>query len=144
MKVVLQRVTSASVSVDSKAIGSIAKGLVVYVGISQDCTHEKLEWMAKKMLNLRLWASDQKGFDLSVQDVKGEILVISNFTLHGVIDGNKPNFRSAMQYEEAQKMYEVFVELLKNSNLKVETGEFGAKMDVSSVVDGPVNLVLER
>lgn len=144
MRVVLSRVHNASVVVNNSSVGSISKGLVLFVGISSDCTYEKLEWMARKIPQLRLWASDKKGFDLSLQDIEGELLVVSNFTLQGVIDGNKPNFRASMEYAKAQELFDLFVEMLRNTNLKVETGEFGAMMDVQMEHDGPVNLVLDR
>lgn len=144
MKLVVQRVDSASVKVDSKVVGSVGKGLLVLVGISKDCTEEKLDWVANKLINLRIWASKEKGFDLSVNDIKGEILIVSQFTLHGIIDGNKPNFRSSASFEEAKELYDLFVEKVKNSNLKVQTGEFGAMMKVESLNDGPVTLIVER
>ncbi len=144
MKLVIQRVLEASVEVDSKVVGSIDKGLLVLVGVSKDFDKKKLEWMVHKVLNLRLWASGEKGFDLSVSDIKGKILVVSQFTLHGIVEGNKPNFKNSAGYDDAKRIYDEFVFQLKESGLKVETGEFGAIMKVKLINDGPVTLVLEK
>ncbi len=104
MKLVIQRVLEASVEVDSKVVGSIDKGLLVLVGVSKDFDKKKLEWMVHKVLNLRLWASGEKGFDLSVSDIKGKILVVSQFTLHGIVEGNKPNFKNSAGYDDAKRI----------------------------------------
>jgi len=101
--------------------------------------------MVNKVLNLRIWQSEEKGFDLSVQDIKGEILVISQFTLFGDCSkGQKPNFRNAQDFDKAEDTYNLFVNKLKESGLKVETGSFGAMMKISSENDGPVTLVVEK
>lgn len=105
MKAILQRVNNAKVEVDNKIVGKINQGLLVFIGISNDWNQEKFDWIIKKIINLRLWKSDKKGFDLSVKDINGEILVISQFTLHGEIKGNKPNFRNSLNYEEAKEIY---------------------------------------
>ena len=144
MKAVIQRVNNASVKVDNKTVGKIDKGLVVLLGISKDWTEEKFEWLAKKIINLRLWGSDVKGFDLSLNDIKGDILLVSQFTLHGVVKGNKPNFRNSLDYETAEKIYEKFIIKLKESGLKIETGVFGAKMKVNLENDGPVTMIIEK
>jgi len=144
MKAVIQRVNEANVKVDNKIVGQINKGLVVLLGISKDYSDEKFEWLAKKIINLRIWGSETKGFDLSINDIKGEILLVSQFTLHGSIKGNKPNFRNSLEYNLAQEVYERFISKLKESGLKVETGEFGAKMKVNLENDGPVTIILEK
>lgn len=144
MKIVLQRVSSASVEVDSKIVGKIGKGVLILLGIGEDYTEDKLEYFVKKIPNIRLWASDKKGFDLSLKDIDGEILVVSQFTLHGVLNGNKPDFHNSMKADKAEEIYDRFVLKLKEQGLKVETGKFGAMMNVSLINDGPVTLVLER
>jgi len=144
MKAIIQRVNKAHVEVDNNIIGKINKGLVVLLGISKDWNDEKFDWLAKKIINLRIWGSETKGFDLSVNDIKGEILLVSQFTLHGKIKGNKPDFRNSLEFSLAQDIYEKFIIKLKESGLKVQTGEFGAKMKVSLENDGPVTIILEK
>lgn len=145
MKAVIQRVSSALVEVDKKVVGSISKGLLVYLGISKNFTEEKFNWMINKVLNFRIWNSERKGFDLSVSDIKGEILVISQFTLYGDCSkGLKPNFRDSQDFDKAEEIYNRFIEKLKESGLKVESGVFGAKMKVNSVNEGPVTLIIEK
>lgn len=145
MKAVIQRVNFASVEVDKKIVGKIEKGLLVYLGISNQCNNEKINWIIKKILNLRLWRSENKGFDLSVEDISGEILIVSQFTLHAIIDGNKPNFKNSAQYDEAKLIYDDFIDKLKTkTKLKIQTGEFGAMMKIKSENDGPVTIILEK
>ena len=145
MKLVIQRVSSASVEVDNSVIGKISNGFLVYVGISKDYTESKLDWMVNKLLHLRAWSSKEKGFDLNIQQVKGEILVISQFTLYGdCSSGHKPKFNNAKEFDEAREIYNSFVERLKKTGLNIQTGEFGAKMKVSSVNEGPVTLIVEK
>lgn len=145
MKVLIQRVNHASVEVDSQIVGKIDKGLVLFVGISKDFTEEKLDYMVKKIPKLRLFNSQNKGFDLSIKDVEGEILIVSQFTLHGKIDANKPNFINSAEYEKAKEIYNRFIEKIKQeSKLKVESGIFGAMMKVNLENDGPVTIIIDR
>lgn len=146
MRVVVQRVLSSQVSVDGEVIGKIGKGLNLLVGISDTDTEAELDWMTRKCLDLRLFPEGDRGrFDLSVQEVKGELLVISQFTLYGDCrKGRRPSFDRAAVPEKAERLYEHFVEKLKASGLKVETGQFGAMMQVSIENDGPVTVILER
>ncbi|UIE40184.1 D-aminoacyl-tRNA deacylase [Leptodesmis sichuanensis] len=146
MKVVIQRVLSSQVVVDGQIVGKIARGLNLLVGISNTDTEAELEWMARKCLELRLFPAAEGGrFDCSVQDIKGELLVISQFTLYGDCrKGRRPSFDRAAAPEVAQALYEKFVEKLRTSGLKVETGIFGAMMQVSIENDGPVTLVIEN
>jgi D-tyrosyl-tRNA(Tyr) deacylase len=144
MKLLIQRVKEAEVIVNSQQVGSISKGLLVFIGISKECTYEKLEWGAKKLTNLRLWASQEKGFDLNLRDVEGSILVVSQFTLFAELDGNKPNFRKSQDFDKAKEFYEYFLACLENEGISVQTGEFGAMMDVKLVNDGPVTLIVEK
>ncbi|MFP4402333.1 MAG: D-aminoacyl-tRNA deacylase [Candidatus Nanoarchaeia archaeon] len=145
MRVVLQRVKSASVSVDGKIVGECGRGLCLLVGISNEFEESKLDWMVNKILNLRCWSENNWGFDLNVQDIKGEILVVSQFTLHGrVHKGAKPDFSKSMNYEDAQIIYKRFIQKLKEKGVSVQSGEFGAMMEVNIINDGPFTLVLEK
>jgi D-tyrosyl-tRNA(Tyr) deacylase len=146
MKVVIQRVLSSQVVVDGQIVGKIGRGLNLLVGISNTDTEAELEWMARKCLELRLFPAAEGGrFDCSVQDIKGELLVISQFTLYGDCrKGRRPSFDRAAAPEVAQALYEKFVEKLRTSGLKVETGIFGAMMQVSIENDGPVTVIVEK
>ena len=145
MRVVLQRVTASQVVVDSETIGKIGQGLNLLVGIADTDTDAELEWMAKKCLELRIFPDDQGKFDRSVLDINGELLVISQFTLYGDCrKGRRPSFDRAAAPARAEALYDQFVEKLRQSGLRVETGRFGAMMQVSIENDGPVTLILER
>jgi D-tyrosyl-tRNA(Tyr) deacylase len=146
MRVILQRVTSSKVIVEGHTIGEIGRGLNLLVGIADTDTEAELDWMARKCLELRVFPKDDGGrFDQSVQEIRGELLVISQFTLYGDCrKGRRPSFDQAAAPEKAENLYEQFVEKLRQSGLKVETGKFGAMMQVSIENDGPVTLVLER
>jgi D-tyrosyl-tRNA(Tyr) deacylase len=145
MKLVIQRVNNAKVEVNNSIIGQIDKGLLIFLGISKDFSQEKLDWIINKVLKLRLWSSERKGFDLSIRDIKGEILVVSQFTLYGDCNkGTKPCFNKSADYEIAKKIYNKFISKLKESNLKIESGEFGSMMKVSLENDGPVTIILEK
>lgn len=146
MRVVLQRVQSSQVIVNGQVIGKIGRGLNLLVGIASTDTEAELDWMAKKCLELRLFPGEEGDrFDRSIQEIKGELLVISQFTLYGdARKGRRPSFDQAAAPEFAEKYYDRFVEKLRQSGLQVETGEFGAMMQVSIENDGPVTLILER
>lgn len=146
MKCLIQRVNNAKVDVGGETVGSVNKGLLIFIGISKGYNETKLDWMVNKILKLRLWGSDQKGFDNSVMDISGEILVVSQFTLYADCQkGTKPSFEKSMEGRKAKEVYELFIEKLKeNSELKIEQGKFGAKMNVSLENDGPVTIILER
>lgn len=145
MRVVLQRVTSSSVVVDGQVVGQIGHGLNLLVGIAAGDTPEDLDWMARKCLELRIFADESGKFSRSVQDIGGELLVISQFTLYGDCrKGRRPSFDQAAPPELANPLYEAFVERLRQSGLRVETGQFGAMMQVAIANDGPVTLILER
>jgi D-tyrosyl-tRNA(Tyr) deacylase len=144
MRAVVQRVTSSSVSVDEKIIGKIGLGFNVLIGISKDDTLDDLEYIKDKVINLRVFQDENDKMNLSLLDVKGELLIISQFTLYGDCrKGRRPNFMEAQGGVEANKLYEEFIKLLKTSNLKVETGEFGADMKVQINNDGPVTILLD-
>ncbi len=146
MRIVIQRVKTSSVSVEGKIIGKIGQGLNLLVGIGENDTSDCLDWMVKKCLELRLFPDEEgKSWQKSVQDIQGELLVISQFTLYGDCrKGRRPSFSQSAMPEEAELLYNQFVEKLRQSGLKVETGKFGAMMEVIIENDGPVTLILER
>ena len=144
MRVVVQRVNSSKVTVEGEIVGSINKGLNLLIGISKEDTEEDLLYLKDKILNLRIFEDENDKMNLSLLDVKGEILAISQFTLYGDCrKGRRPNFMEAEGGERAKTLYKRFVELLRESNLKVETGKFGAHMIVDIQNDGPVTLMLD-
>ncbi|MGD1853508.1 MAG: D-aminoacyl-tRNA deacylase [Leptolyngbyaceae cyanobacterium] len=146
MRVVIQRVSASHVTVDGEVVGSIGRGLNLLVGIAATDTEVELDWMAKKCLTLRLFpTATSDRFDLSVQDIKGALLVISQFTLYGDCrKGRRPSYDQAASPARAIKLYDQFVEKLCQSGLQVETGKFGSHMQVSITNDGPVTLVLDK
>ena len=144
MRAVVQRVTSSSVLVNENVIGEIGIGFNVLIGISKEDTLEDLNYIKDKIVNLRVFHDENDKMNLSLLDVKGEILVISQFTLYGDCrKGRRPNFMEAQGGDEAKKLYEEFLKLLKTSGLKVESGEFGADMKVNINNDGPVTILLD-
>lgn len=144
MRAIVQRVSSSKVSVDGKVIGSISRGFNVLLGISKEDTIEDIKYIKDKIINLRVFEDENDKMNLSLLDVKGEILLISQFTLYGDCrKGRRPNFMEAMGGEEAKSLYEKTIESLKESGLKVEVGEFGAHMIVDIVNDGPVTIMLD-
>ncbi len=145
MRVLLQRVTQAEVRVDDRVTGRIARGYLLLVGITHDDDEAKLVWMAEKVASLRLFADAEGKMNLSLADVGGAVLVVSQFTLYGDASrGRRPSFIAAARPETAIPLYERFLALLRAQSLPVETGEFGAHMSVDLVNDGPVTLSLER
>ncbi|ACD22762.1 MULTISPECIES: D-aminoacyl-tRNA deacylase [Clostridium] len=144
MRAVVQRVTSSSVQVDGNIVGSIGRGLNVLIGISKSDTLQDLKYIRDKVINLRIFEDEKDKMNLSILDVKGELLVISQFTLYGDCrKGRRPNFMEAKGGEEAEGLYKEFLSLLKESNIKIETGEFGADMKVEINNDGPVTIILD-
>ncbi len=144
MKAVIQRVKSASVSVDDKIIGEIATGFLILLGVEQSDTQDDLNYLVKKTIGLRIFKDDNKNMNLSIKDVGGEALVVSQFTLCADTSrGRRPSFIKAANPEEADSMYQQFCEQLTMNNLSVQTGKFGAMMDVSLVNDGPVTIILD-
>jgi len=144
LKAVIQRVKSASVSVDDKIIGEIAAGFLILLGVEQSDTQDDLNYLVKKTIGLRIFKDDNKNMNLSIQDVGGKALVVSQFTLCADTSrGRRPSFIKAANPEEADSMYQQFCEQLTMNNLSVQTGKFGAMMDVSLVNDGPVTIILD-
>ncbi|MBU0467773.1 MAG: D-tyrosyl-tRNA(Tyr) deacylase [Candidatus Omnitrophica bacterium] len=145
MKVVVQRVSRADVKVDAKVVGEISNGMLVLFGVSKKDTAQDADYLAEKISQLRMFEDAAGKMNLSAVDVKGEFLVVSQFTLCGNCEkGRRPSFDDAALPEKAEELYEYFVEQLKKKGLKVETGVFAAKMDVSLVNDGPVTFIIEK
>ena len=144
MRVVLQRVKRASVTVDGSVTGEIGRGLLMLIGIDRDDTENDLAYMADKCLNLRIFNDAADKMNLSLLDVKGEGLAVSQFTLLGdTRKGRRPSYISAAAPDKARAFYEAFVEKLKSHNIKVACGVFGAMMDVELINEGPVTLIVE-
>ncbi|MFO8173086.1 MAG: D-aminoacyl-tRNA deacylase [Longimicrobiales bacterium] len=146
MRVVLQRVSAGSVTIDGEVVGEIGAGLVLLVGFTDGDDGETLRWMAEKLVGLRVFSDDEGKMNLSLEDIRGDLLVVSQFTLYGdTRKGRRPSFVKAAQPSLAIPLYEEFLSLLKDrAPAAVESGEFGAMMDVALVNAGPVTLVLER
>ena len=144
MKIVVQRVTNASCEVDNKIVGKIDKGLMLLVSFTQTDDVKKIDWMVNKVLNLRIFDDESGIMNKSVLDIKGSILSISQFTLYGDANkGNRPSYINALAGVEAIKLYDLFNDKLR-SQIKVETGIFGADMKISLTNDGPVTILLEK
>jgi len=145
MKIVLQRVSQASVTVDSEIVADIQKGLLVLVGIEDADTHEDIDWLVGKIIKMRIFGDENEVMNCSVQDIDGDIIVVSQFTLHASTKkGNRPSYIKASKPEFAIPMYENFVKSLeKDFNKKIQTGIFGADMKVSLLNDGPVTILID-
>ncbi|XP_015914880.1 D-aminoacyl-tRNA deacylase 1 isoform X3 [Parasteatoda tepidariorum] len=146
MRALIQRCMNASVSVDGETINSIGRGLCIFIGISRDDTRKDIDFMVRKLLNLRLFDNDEnKRWSLSVLDKKYEVLLISQFTLHATLKGNKPDFHLSMDPENSQKFYSDFVAAMKHAydDQHVKDGKFGAYMQVNIQNDGPVTMSIE-
>ncbi|HCN56978.1 MAG TPA: D-tyrosyl-tRNA(Tyr) deacylase [Exiguobacterium sp.] len=145
MRVVLQRVKEASVTVEGTVTGQIDQGFLLLVGITHDDTLEQVNWLADKIAGLRVFEDEEERMNLSLQDVEGKILSVSQFTLYGdVKKGRRPAFTEAAKPDVANELYEAFNARLRQQGIIVETGQFGAMMDVALVNDGPVTLILEK
>jgi D-aminoacyl-tRNA deacylase len=144
MKVVVQRSKAAKVTVDGKVTGQITKGLVLLVGVTHEDKQEDAAYLADKIANLRIFEDANEKMNYSLLDVGGEILSVSQFTLYGDCrKGRRPNFMDAARPEQAVELYEAFNDLLREKGIRVETGVFGAMMDVELINDGPVTLIIE-
>lgn len=143
MKAIIQRVGNASVSVDGKIIGKINQGFLVLLAIHENDPEEIIEKMAEKIIKLRIFSDKNEKMNLSILDIKGEILLISQFTLYGDIKkGNRPSFLESARPEKAEKFYNRLVEKLKEKT-KVEIGKFGANMEIKQTNNGPVTIIIE-
>jgi len=144
MRVVIQRVSEARVRVEGRTVGEIGRGLLLLVGIGESSEEKDAAWMADKVAGLRIFEDADGKMNLSVLDVAGEVLSVSQFTLYGDCrKGRRPSYAAAARPERAVRLYERFNELLRARGLKVETGQFGAMMDVSLTNDGPVTLIVD-
>ncbi len=144
MIAVIQRVKKASVRIENEVISEIGKGILVLVGIEYDDSEKDREFIVSKILNLRIFPDSEGKMNLSVADIKGEILSVSQFTLTSKIKkGRRPDFGRAMPSEKAKAFYQEFLNALKKSNLKVEDGKFGAMMEVELINDGPVTFIID-
>ena len=145
MRVVLQRVARAEVRVAGETVGSVGRGYLLLVGFKSGDDEDTLHWMVGKVLGLRLFPDEQGKMNLPIDEIGGEILVVSQFTLYAdVRKGRRPSFVGAAEPEEAERLYNRFVELLRGGTIPIATGSFGAMMEVDLVNDGPVTLVIER
>jgi len=144
MRAVIQRVAQAQVEVKGEIIGQIDKGLLVYLGVGKGDTQGDAQFIAEKLINLRIFSDENGKMNLSVTDVAGEILVISQFTLYGDCrKGRRPGFDRSAEANVAEKLYEETIELIRQQGLKVATGKFAAHMHVHSINDGPVTFLLD-
>ncbi|WP_312288617.1 D-aminoacyl-tRNA deacylase [Chryseobacterium gleum] len=144
MKIVIQRVSEANVKVEGKIVGEIGKGLLLLVGVDENDEKTDADWLVQKVLNLRIFGDEEGKLNLSVKDISGEILCISQFTL--IADykkGNRPSFIKAAKPDKAVPLFDYFKEEISKSGLKTESGIFGADMKVSLINDGPVTIVMD-
>lgn len=146
MRVVIQRVTKASVTINEKVSGSIENGLLLLVGIHESDTKKEVDWCCRKIPSLRIFEDEEGKMNRSVTDVNGGILVVSQFTLYGnAKKGTRPSFIEAARPEDAEPLYDYMIDVMKrDSGLQIESGEFGAMMDVELINSGPVTLILEK
>ena len=145
MRVVIQKVTEASVSIENQTVASIDKGLLVLVGIEDGDTNEDIAWLSSKIVNLRVFDDDNGVMNLSVKEVEGEVLIVSQFTLHASTKkGNRPSYIKASRPEVAIPIYEAFIKQVETLlGKRVPTGQFGAMMQVSLCNDGPVTILID-
>lgn len=145
MKLVIQRVTNASVTVENNVVGKIGKGFLVLLGVGPEDTTAQADYLVQKLIKLRVFEDENEKMNLSLKDVNGELLIVSQFTLYADCSGgNRPSFTNAAKPEKANELYEYFIKKCKEENLKVEHGIFGADMKVELLNDGPVTILLER
>lgn len=144
MRAVVQRVLEANVKVDGKIVGEINKGLLVFLGVGKEDTEEDLEYLVNKVLGLRIFEDENEKMNLSLMDIKGELLVVSQFTLYGdVRKGKRPSFTESAPPDIAEEIYLKFIDKCKDMGIKTEKGLFGADMKVSLINDGPVTILLD-
>ena len=145
MKAVIQRVSGASVTIEEKKVASINKGLLILLGIVNDDSQEDIIWLSKKIANLRIFPDENGVMNKSLNEISGEIIVVSQFTLHASTKkGNRPSYIKAAKPEVAIPLYKTFInQLEKDTDNTIQTGEFGARMDVALVNDGPVTIIID-
>lgn len=145
MKLVVQRVKNAKVEVEGKIVGEIRKGFLVLIGITHTDTIEVADYLAKKLCNLRVFEDENEKMNLSIKDIEGELLIVSQFTLYAdCASGNRPSFTNAAKPEYANQLYEYFMQKCREQDINVQKGVFGAHMEVSLLNDGPVTIMLEK
>ena len=145
MRVLVQRVTKASVTIDGKINGKIDNGFLVLLGIESTDTKQDVDYLVKKVINLRIFSDENDKMNLSIKDVKGKLLILSQFTLYGdCSQGNRPSFIEAARPEEANPLYEYFCNQCELNNIEVQKGIFGADMKVELINDGPVTIIIEK
>ena len=145
MKVVIQRVSKASVTIDGNKVASIGSGLLILLGIVEEDTHEDIKWLSNKIVNLRVFGDKNMVMNLSLTDVHGHVIVVSQFTLHASTKkGNRPSYIRAAKPETAIPLYETFIKQLESDlGKRVQTGQFGADMQVHLINDGPVTIIID-
>lgn len=145
MRLLIQRVSKASVKVEGECVGKINKGFLVFLGITHGDTKDNVDYLVNKLYNLRVFEDENEKMNLSIKDINGEILIVSQFTLYAdTSHGNRPSFINAAKPDEANELYEYFIEKAKQTGLKIEVGIFGADMKVELLNDGPVTILLEK
>lgn len=143
MKLVVQRVTNANVKVDNNIVGEIDDGLMALVGFGQNDTTREADFLARKLIKLRVFADENGRMNKSVKDISGKLLLVPQFTLYAKVKKNRPSFHKALNPDDASELFDYFVEKC-GEEVHVETGEFGAYMEVSLLNDGPVTIILEK
>lgn len=145
MRLVVQRVKKAEVKVDGNIVGKIDKGFLVLIGIKVGDTKEQADYLVKKLCNLRVFSDENDKMNLSIKDIKGKLLIVSQFTLYGdCSQGNRPSFIEAARPEEANPLYEYFCNQCELNDIEVQKGIFGADMKVELINDGPVTIIIEK
>lgn len=145
MKLVIQRVKRASVEVNKEIVGKIEQGFLVLLGVGPEDTKENADFLVQKLIKLRVFEDENKKMNLSLKDINGELLIVSQFTLYAdCTGGNRPSFTNAAKPDKANELYEYFIKECKKENVKVEHGIFGADMKVELLNDGPVTILLEK
>lgn len=145
MKLVIQRVTHASVTIENDIVGEIGRGFLVLLGVGPEDTKETADFLVQKLIKLRVFEDENEKMNLSLKDINGELLIVSQFTLYAdCTGGNRPSFTNAAKPEKANELYEYFIEKCEEENIKVEHGIFGADMQVEFINDGPVTILLEK
>ena len=144
MRAVVQKVKYSSVTVDNEIIGKIDNGFMILLGVTHEDTLKEVEWLSKKIKDLRIFEDQDGKMNLSLEDVKGEVLIISQFTLYGnCVKGRRPSFTDAAKPDHAENLYNKFIEKFQSFGIKTQTGKFGADMKVELLNDGPVTMIID-
>ncbi|MBQ3475465.1 MAG: D-tyrosyl-tRNA(Tyr) deacylase [Bacilli bacterium] len=144
MRVVVQRASNVSILIDNKETRSIDKGLVVLLGITKDDNENDIDYIIKKITNLRIFEDDNEKMNYSVKDIKGSLMIVSQFTLYAdTKKGNRPFFGERISFEDAKKIYDVFIEKLKQEDVSFTTGKFGSDMRITLTNEGPVTIIID-